>query len=39
MFKKKQARFSVSIPYELRENKLWIQSIAWPDKCPCCNEK
>jgi len=39
MFKKKQARFSVSIPYELRGNKLWIQSIAWPGQCPCCNEK
>ncbi len=39
MFKKKQARFSVSIPYELRENKLWIKPIAWPDQCPCCNEK
>jgi hypothetical protein len=39
MFKKKQARFSVSVPYELRENKLWIQLIAWPEQCPCCNEK
>ena len=39
MFKKKQARFSVSIPYEQRENKLWIQPIIWPDQCPCCNEK
>ncbi len=39
MFKKKQARFSVSIPYELRENKLWMKSLTWPDQCPCCNEK
>jgi len=39
MFKKKQARFSVSIPKEFDQNKLWIQRIAWPDQCPCCNEK
>ena len=39
MFKKKQARFSVSVPYELCEDKLWIQPIVWPDQCPCCNEK
>jgi hypothetical protein len=39
MFKKKQARFSVSIPYELRDNKLWMRSITWPDQCPCCDEK
>ena len=38
MFKKKQAQFLVSIPYELRENKLWIQAIVWPDQCPCCGE-
>ena len=38
MFKKKQAKFLVSIPYELRENKLWMQTIVWPDQCPCCGE-
>lgn len=39
MFKKKKAKFSVSIPYELRDNQLWIRSIAWPNQCPCCNDK
>lgn len=36
MIKKKQVKFLVSIPYELRENKLWMQTIVWPDQCPCC---
>ena len=35
----KQARFSVSIPYQLDGNKLSIQPVAWPDQCPCCAEK
>ena len=39
MFKKKTAKYSVSIPYELRDNQLWIRTIAWPQQCPCCNEK
>lgn len=39
MFKKKQARFFVSVPYELRENKLFVQPVSWPDQCPCCGEK
>ncbi len=39
MSKEKQYPFSVSIPYELRDNQLWMGSITWPDRCPCCNEK
>lgn len=34
--KKEQARFQVSIPYELRDDALWMQKIVWPDQCPCC---
>lgn len=39
MSKKKQSRYSVSIPYELRDYKLWMQQISWPHQCPCCNER
>ena len=38
MFKKKQGQFLVSLPYELRENQLWMQSVVWPDQCPCCGK-
>ncbi len=39
MFKKNKFRFSVSIPYKVQDDKLWVQSITWPEQCPCCNEK
>ena len=39
MSREKQAWYSVSIPYEMRDNQLWIRTINWPDQCPCCNEK
>ena len=39
MVKKKQSRFSVSIPYKVQDVNLLVQPITWPEQCPCCNEK